>query len=75
MSSPVLLEVVLRDGETTDRLIKRFLKKYKNSDLLDLFRWNQTFHSDSEIEREKKRKKKYLSQRTQKETDKNVKEK
>jgi len=38
-----MIKVIAKDGESTDRLIKRFLKHVKNRGLLKAFRNNRYF--------------------------------
>jgi ribosomal protein S21 len=40
-----MIKVIVKDGESTDRLIKRFLKHVKNRGLLKAFRNNRYFAS------------------------------
>jgi len=47
------LEVKLRNGETSERLIKRFIKKIKKERILELAREKMSYRKPSEIRREK----------------------
>ena len=60
---PVNFEVVKRDNESEDRLIKRFLKKSAKNELLDKHLESMSFVSKSEKNRKKRRKKAYLSRK------------
>lgn len=53
---PILLECALEDGDTTERLIKRFLKKFKKNKLMDEIRSHEFFEKPSVInKRERER--------------------
>ena len=49
------LEVVAKAGESTDRLINRFLKKFKKKRIMDEFKEHEYFRSASERRRETKK--------------------
>lgn len=53
MSHPVHVEVVLRKEETTERLIRRFLRKVKKSKVLELRR-RYDFYKKPSIKRKEK---------------------
>ena len=54
---PVNVEVILREGETTERLIRRFLKKFKKEKIIELYREHTFFKKPSLKRREKKQNK------------------
>lgn len=55
MSSPVNVEVVARDNESFDRLLKRFLKKIKKIKLMEEVKSHERYYKPSEIRREKEK--------------------
>ena len=60
MSKTVNVEVVARDKEDGERLIKRFMKKIKKCKLMDEVKAHQFFISDSEKNHEQDKRKKFL---------------
>lgn len=60
---PVNFEVVKKENETEDRLIKRFLKKSSKNELLDKHLEKMNFISKSEKNRKKRRRKAFLSRK------------
>lgn len=58
MSQPVNLEVELKEGESSERLIKRFIKKFRNSDLMALFKKHEYYEKPS-VKRKRKREERY----------------
>jgi ribosomal protein S21 len=49
------LEVELRDGETSERLVKRFIKKMRDTDILEEYRRHTVFTKKSDIRRKEKK--------------------
>ena len=70
MSHPVNVEVKLRDGETSDHLMKRFFKKCKKSEIVREYREKTEFYlSPSQKKRFKIRKNKFLRQKEKEEIE------
>lgn len=59
----VNFEVIKRDNESEERLIKRFIKKSSKNEILQEFLEKRFFVSESEKNRTKRRKKAYLSRK------------
>ncbi len=60
----VHVEVKLREGESADRLIKRFLKKCKKADIIREYRdKTEYFLTRSQKKREKRRRNKFETQK------------
>jgi len=49
------LETKLRNGESSERLIKRFIKKVKKEKILEKYREKLYYKKPSEIKRERKK--------------------
>lgn len=62
-NKPVNFEVVKKENESEDRLIKRFLKKSNKNPLLEVHLEKMAFVSKSEKSRKKRRRKAYLSKK------------
>lgn len=62
---PFNFETRPRDGESTDRVIKRFLKKTSKSKLIQQCAEKMHFMSNSQRKRNKKSRKKYIKQKIQ----------
>lgn len=61
MPHPALVEVKLRDGESQERLIKRFLKKCKKQEIIREYLEKTSYHrSKSRKRRDKIMKNKYM---------------
>ena len=60
---PVNFEVVKKENESEDRLIKRFLKKSNKNPLLEVHLEKMAFVSKSEKSRKKRRRKAFLSKK------------
>lgn len=60
---PVNFEVVKKENESEDRLIKRFLKKSSKNEFLDKHLEKMSFISNSEKNRKKRRRKAFLSRK------------
>ncbi len=63
----VNIEVELRHGEDSERLIHRFMKKFKKTRLMDEIKSHEFFVSDSELRHEKKKRKKFLCEKKREE--------
>ncbi len=61
MEHPVNFEVIKKEYESEDKLIKRFLKKTSKNQILKQFLEKQYFVSKSEKNRRKRRRKQFLS--------------
>jgi ribosomal protein S21 len=66
---PVNVEVVLKPNESTDRLIKRFLKKVKKSDIIKEYLEKTVFRTPSQKRRWKKAKSRHLRQKEMKKNE------
>lgn len=62
---PLNFEVVEKPGESTDKMIRKFLKKTSRNKLVQNFLERMYFQSDSSKGRNKKSKKKYIKQKIQ----------
>lgn len=60
---PVNFEVIKKENESEDRLIKRFLKKSNKNPLLEVHLEKMAFVSKSEKNRKKRRRKAFLSKK------------
>lgn len=60
---PVNVEVILKPGESTDRLIKRFLKKVKKSDIIKEHLEKTVFRTKSQKIRWKRAKNKHFREK------------
>ena len=69
MAGPINVEVRLRNGESVDRLIKRFIKKVRKEEILDEYRERKYFEKPSVKRRKEKAKRKRIAQQTQRERD------
>ena len=70
MSKPINLEVTLEECKgSVDRMIKRFLKKFKKQKLSDEFKKHMSYDKPSDIRREKKKRRKQILKRLQQERD------
>ena len=69
MAGPINVEVRLRNGESVDRLIKRFTKKVRKEEILDEYRERKYFEKPSVKRRKEKAKRKRIAQQTQRERD------
>lgn len=67
MAHPVNLEVVKKDGESEERLIRRFMKKFKASDIIDLCRRHMVYEKPSDKRKRKKKHRDYIIQKLQEE--------
>jgi len=68
---PVHVEVIIRDQDQLQRLIKKFNRKCKKSGIFDEVKERRYFKKKSQIEKEKRENKKRKSQKlTQKHKDK-----
>jgi ribosomal protein S21 len=61
MAKEYHVEVTLRPGESSDRLVKRFIKKCKNEKIVETYRERNVFEKKSVKNRKKKLRKKFLS--------------
>ena len=64
MAKSINMEVALRDGETSDRLIRRFIKKMKKSSILDEYRERLYYVKPSDKKRRKKAQLRRAAQKT-----------
>lgn len=69
MSSPVHVEVELRDGEIFEKLLKRFLKKIKKISLMEEMKKHNFYKKPSEKRREKEKNRLRTIQKIQQEKD------
>lgn len=56
MSSPAHVEVKLRENESVERLIRRFIKKVKKEKVLEIYNERRYYKKPSLIRREKEKK-------------------
>jgi ribosomal protein S21 len=61
MGKVVNVEVVIRDGQNVERMIKRFCKKVSKEKIIETYIEKSRYRKPSEIKNEKKRRKKKLS--------------
>jgi ribosomal protein S21 len=66
---PVNVEVVLKPNESADRLIKRFIKKCKKSDIIKEYLEKTIFRSPSQKKRYKKAKAKHQREKDLKKSE------
>ena len=62
---PLNFEVVEKQGEPTDRLIKKFMKKTSRNKIVQNYLEKMHFVSKSSKQRNKKARKKYIKQKIQ----------
>lgn len=62
---PLNFEVQERPGDTTDRLIKRFLKKTSRSKIIQDTMDRMSFRSKSSLNRKKRLRKKFIKRKIQ----------
>jgi ribosomal protein S21 len=65
----VNVEVVLKPNESADRLIKRFIKKCKKSDIIKEYLEKTIFRSPSQKKRYKKAKAKHVREKEMKKNE------
>jgi len=66
------VEVELRDRESAERLIRRFIKKVKKEGILEEYRNRRYFAKKSDVKREKKKRQKRVARERQREQDANI---
>jgi ribosomal protein S21 len=66
---PVNVEVVLKPGESTDKLIKRFLKKVKKSDIIKEHLEKTVFRTPSQKRRWKRAKNRHFREKDTKKSE------
>ena len=66
MGRPINVEVRLRDGESTERLIRRFIKKAKKEGIVDQYKERMYYEKPSDTKRHAKRKSKRIAREAQK---------
>ncbi|MDP3986708.1 MAG: 30S ribosomal protein S21 [Nanoarchaeota archaeon] len=66
---PILLEVVFEENDTTEKLIRRFLKKFKKIRLMDEIKEHEFYVKPSIKRRLEKKRKESLIRRAQEEND------
>jgi len=69
MAGPINVEVRLREGESVERMIRRFTKKVKKDGILDEFLNKKYYEKPSTKRRREKIKRKRIVQRLQKEKE------
>jgi len=69
MVSPINVEVRLKPGESTERLIRRFIKRMKKEGILDEYRDNIYYEKPSKVKRLKKIRRKKIAQKLQKDQE------
>jgi small subunit ribosomal protein S21 len=69
MAGPINVEVRLKDGETAERLIRRFSKKVKKVGVLDEYRDRMYYEKPSKTKRLKKIRRKKIAQKLQREKE------
>lgn len=69
---PLNFEVVEKPGESTDKMIRKFLKKTSRNRLVQEYIDRMYFQSDSSKGRNKKSRKKYIKQKIQENHEKTV---
>lgn len=69
-AKPVHVEVVARENEPFDKLLKRFLKKIKKIGLLDEMKKKNFYKKPSELRREKEKQRLHTIQQMQEENSK-----
>lgn len=65
----ILLEVVLEENDTVERMIKRFLKKFKKNKLSDEVNEHNYYEKPSMKRKRKKERRKKVAQRIRREKD------
>ena len=70
MARPVNVEVELRERETTEKLIRRFIKKCKKEKIVEEYRARTHYEKPSTIKRRKKSRSKKIAKELQAERDK-----
>ena len=63
------VEIELRDRESTERLIRRFIKKVKKDGILEEYRERRYYKKKSDVKREGKKRRKRIARELQKEQD------
>jgi len=63
------LEVELKKGETSEHLVKRFLKKIKKNELMDEIREKRYYKSPSEKKREAQKEKTWAIEKMKREEE------
>lgn len=69
MAGPINVEVRLKDGESGEKLIRRFSKKVKKVGVLDEYRDRMYYEKPSKIKRLKKIRRKKIAQKLQREKE------
>ena len=69
---PLNFEVIEKPGESTDKLIKKFLKKTSRSRIVQNYLEKMYFQSDSSKGRNKRSRKKYIKQKIQENHEKSI---
>ena len=64
---PINVEVKLREGESTERLIRRFIKKTKKEGIVDEYKDRMYYEKPSETKRRARRRSKRIAQEAQRE--------
>lgn len=64
---PINFEVKEKQGETVDKLIKKFLKKVSKSKVIQIHLDSLSYKTRSQKKREKKAKSRYIKQKIQEE--------
>jgi small subunit ribosomal protein S21 len=70
MAGPINVEVRLRERETTDKLIRRFIKKCKKEKIIEEYRAKAFYEKPSMIKKRKKLRRKKIAQELQAERNK-----
>ena len=70
MAGPINVEVKLKERETTERLIRRFIKKCKKEKIIEEYRARAFYEKPSTIKKRKKSRRKKIAQELQAERDK-----
>mgnify|MGYP003649382968 CR=1 FL=1 len=70
MAGPINVEVELRDRETAERLIRRFIKKCKKEKILEEYRARTYYEKPSTVKRRKKIRSRKIAKELQAERDK-----
>ena len=70
MARPVNVEVELRERETTEKLIRRFIKKCKKEKIVEEYRARTHYEKPSTIKRRNKARSKKIAKELQAERDK-----
>lgn len=69
MSGPINVEVKLRPGESTERMIRRFTKKVKKDGILEEFKDRRYYEKPSKAKRMKKIRRKRIAQKLQRDKE------